>query len=285
MKEMVTLKTAAEIAIMRRAGAIVAEMLARCSAAVRAGVTTAELDRIGAEVIAEHGATSSFLGYFGYPATICTSVNDQIVHGIPGPRRLREGDIVGIDVGAIVEGWHADAAVTVPVGRVTPAAAKLIRVTEEALRRGIAAAQPGGRLGDIGHAVQAYAESEGFSVVRNYVGHGIGRAMHEAPQVPNYGAAGEGRLISPGLCIAIEPMLNAGGPSTRLKQDGWTVVTADGSLSAHFEHTIAVTPEGPVVLTLSDLPRGKAARSAAVLDLVGPPPPRSVRRGNGRRPS
>ncbi len=267
---------------MRRAGAVVAEMLARCSAAVRPGVTTADLDRVGAEVIAEHGARSSFLGYYGYPATICTSVNDEIVHGIPGPRRLREGDIVGIDVGAIVDGWHADAAVTVPVGRVKPEAAKLIRVTEEALRRGIAAARPGARLGDIGAAVQSYAEAEGFSVVRNYVGHGIGRAMHEPPQVPNYGSPGQGRPIGPGLCIAIEPMLNAGAHATRLQPDGWTVVTADGSLSAHFEHTVAVTAEGPVVLT-SDLARGKAARSAAVLDLVGPLPPRSARRGDARR--
>ena len=250
MKELVTLKTPAEVAIMRRAGAVVAEMLARCSAAVRPGATTAELDQVGADVIAEHGATSSFLGYYGYPATICTSVNDEIVHGIPGPRRLREGDIIGIDVGAIVDGWHADAAVTVAVGRIKPEAAKLIRVTEEALRRGIEAAQPGGRLGDIGAAVQSYAAAQGFGVVRNYVGHGIGRDMHEAPQVPNYGTAGQGRPISAGLCIAIEPMLNAGGHATRLRPDGWTVVTADGSLSAHFEHTVAVTADGPVVLTL-----------------------------------
>ncbi|MBU6422765.1 MAG: type I methionyl aminopeptidase [Chloroflexi bacterium] len=235
---------------MRRAGAVVAEMLARCSAAVRPGITTGELDAIGAAVIREHGATSSFLGYYGYPATICTSVNDEIVHGIPGRRKLHEGDIVGIDVGAIVDGWHADAAVTVPVGKVKPEAARLIRVTEEALRRGIAAARPGNRLGDIGTAVQAFAEQNGYSVVRNYVGHGIGRAMHEAPQVPNYGTAGQGRPISPGLCIAIEPMLNGGDAATRVEADGWTVRTADGSLSAHFEHTLAVTEEGPVVLTV-----------------------------------
>jgi methionyl aminopeptidase len=250
VKELVALKSAPEIATMRRAGAVVAEMLARCSAAVRPGVTTAELDAIGAEVIREHSATSSFLGYYGYPATICTSVNDEIVHGIPGSRRLREGDIVGIDVGAIVEGWHADAAVTVPVGKVKPEAARLIKVTEEALRRGIAAARPGSRLGDIGAAVQSYAQRHGYAVVRNYVGHGIGRAMHEPPQVPNYGTAGQGRPISAGLCIAIEPMLNVGGPETRVRPDGWTVVTADGSLSAHFEHTVAVTAEGPVVLTV-----------------------------------
>ncbi len=270
MKELVTLKSASEIATMRRAGAVVAEMLARCSAAVRPGITTGELDAIGAAVIREHGATSSFLGYYGYPATICTSVNDEIVHGIPGRRKLHEGDIVGIDVGAIVDGWHADAAVTVPVGKVKPEAARLIRVTEEALRRGIAAARPGNRLGDIGTAVQAFAEQNGYSVVRNYVGHGIGRAMHEPPQVPNYGTGGQGRPISVGLCIAIEPMLNAGGAETRVESDGWTVRTADGSLSAHFEHTLAVTDAGPVVLTAAaaaaaerPAPARKPARPAA----------------------
>ncbi|MDE3193333.1 MAG: type I methionyl aminopeptidase [Chloroflexota bacterium] len=248
---------------MRRAGAVVAEMLERCSAAVRPGITTADLDKIGADVIRERGAASSFLGYYGYPATICASVNDEIVHGIPGRRKLREGDIVGIDVGAIVDGWHADAAVTVPVGKVKPEAAKLIRVTEEALRRGIAAARPGARLGDVGAAVQRYAEAHGYSVVRNYVGHGIGRAMHEPPQVPNYGTTGQGRPISVGLCIAIEPMLNVGGPETRVESDGWTVRTADGSLSAHFEHTLAVTEEGPVVLTVPAAVQARAGRAVA----------------------
>ncbi len=264
MKELVALKGPAEIATMRRAGAVVAEMLARCSAAVRPGITTEELDEVGAEVIRENGATSSFLGYYGYPATICTSVNDEIVHGIPSGRKLREGDIVGIDVGAIVDGWHADAAVSVPVGKVKPEAAKLLRVTEEALRRGIAAARPGGRLGDIGAAVQEYAEQNGYSVVRNYVGHGIGRAMHEPPQVPNYGTAGQGRPISVGLCIAVEPMLNAGGAGTRVKPDGWTVVTADGSLSAHFEHTLAVTAEGPVVLTVPAVAKAPSRAAASL---------------------
>lgn len=255
MSELVTLKTSAQIATMRRAGAIVAEMLARTRAGVRPGVTTAELDRIGAAVLAERGATSSFLGYYGYPATICTSVNDEIVHGIPGRRKLREGDIVGIDAGAIVDGWHADGAITVPVGRVSERAAALIHAAEEALRRGIAATRVGGRLGDVGAAIQGCAERQGASVVRNYVGHGIGRVMHEPPQVPNYGTAGVGRPIGVGLCIAIEPMLNAGGPATRLLDDGWTVVTADGSLSAHFEHTVAVTAGGPVVLTLPEAAR------------------------------
>jgi methionyl aminopeptidase len=247
---MVTLKTADQIAKMREAGKIVAAMLAATSAAVRPGISTAELDRIAADVLARAGAKSSFLGYYGYPATICTSVNEQIVHGIPGKRKLKEGDIVGIDAGAIVEGWHADAAITVPVGRISAQAEKLIAVTREALVRGVAAAKVGNRLGDIGAAVQRYVESQGFSVVRNYVGHGIGRAMHEEPQVPNYGTADLGRAIKEGLCIAIEPMVNVGGVATRVLDDNWTVVTEDGSLSAHFEHTLACLPEGTVVLTV-----------------------------------
>lgn len=247
---MVTLKTADQIAKMREAGEVVASMLAATRDAVKPGITTAELDRIAADVLARAGAKSSFLGYYGYPATICTSVNEQIVHGIPGKRKLKDGDIVGIDAGAIVDGWHADAAITVPVGRVAPPAEKLIAVTREALARGIAAAKVGNRLGDVGAAVQRYVESQGFSVVRNYVGHGIGRAMHEEPQVPNYGAADLGRVIKEGLCIAIEPMVNVGGVATRVLADNWTVVTEDGSLSAHFEHTIACLPEGSVVLTV-----------------------------------
>ena len=246
---MVTLKTAEQMAKMREAGKIVAAMLAATRDAVRPGVTTGELDTIAADVLARAGAKSSFLGYYGYPATICTSVNEQIVHGIPSKRKLKEGDIVGIDAGAIVDGWHADAAITVPVGRVSPEAEKLIAVTREALVRGIAAATVGNRLGDIGSAIQTYVEGQGFSVVRNYVGHGIGRAMHEEPQVPNYGTADLGRVIKEGLCIAIEPMVNVGGVSTRVLDDHWTVVTEDGSLSAHFEHTLACLAEGPVVLT------------------------------------
>jgi methionyl aminopeptidase len=245
----VTLKTAQQIAKMREAGKIVAAMLAATRDAVRPGVTTAELDRIAAGILANAGAKSSFLGYYGYPATICTSVNEEIVHGIPGKRKLNQGDIIGIDAGAIVDGWHADAAITVPVGTVSPQAQKLIAVTREALQRGIAAAKVGGRLGDIGATVQSFAESQGFSVVRNYVGHGIGRAMHEDPQVPNYGTADRGLLIKEGLCIAIEPMVNIGGTATRVLGDNWTVVTADGTLSAHFEHTLVCLAEGPVVLT------------------------------------
>lgn len=256
---MITLKTATETAKMREAGQVVAQMLAACREAARPGVTTGELDRIAAGVLKKAGATSSFLGYYGYPATICTSVNEQIVHGIPGKRKLRDGDIIGIDAGAIVDGWHADAAVTVPVGNVSPEAQKLIDVTDEALRRGIAAAQVGKRLGDIGAAVQRWVESQGYTVVRNYVGHGIGRAMHEEPQVPNYGEPDRGLVIREGLCIAIEPMVNIGGAQTRTLADRWTVVTADGSLSAHFEHSLWCTATGPVVLTA---PVGKAAVAA-----------------------
>ena len=249
---------------MREAGRIVAEMLAACRAAVRPGVTTGELDRVAAEVLRRHGATSNFKGYGvpvlpPFPGVICTSVNEQVVHGIPGKRKLKAGDILSIDAGAIVDGWHADAAVTVPVGKVSPEAEKLITVTEEALRRAIASARVGKRLGDVGATVQSWVESQGFAIVRNYVGHGIGRAMHEEPQVPNYGTADRGRRIEEGLCIAIEPMVNVGGPQTRTLADQWTVVTADGSLSAHFEHTLWCTAAGPVVLTA---PEGQAAAAA-----------------------
>ena len=251
---MITLKTAAQMAKMAEAGAVVAAMLEACREAVHPGVTTAELDRVAALVLRRAGAQSSFLGYSTppYPATICTSVNHEIVHGIPSPKRkLREGDIIAIDAGAIVDGWHADAAVTVPVGKVSSEAARLIEVTENALRIGIAATRVGGRIGDIGAAVEEFVRSHGFSVVHNYVGHGIGRAMHEEPQVPNYRPT-KGQPnppISEGLCIAIEPMVNIGGPETRTLADQWTVVTADRSLSAHFEHTLACTAAGPIVLT------------------------------------
>jgi methionyl aminopeptidase len=250
----ITLKTPAQMAKMAEAGAVVAAMLEACRGAVHPGVTTAELDKVAAEVLHKAGAKSSFLGYSTppYPATICTSVNHEIVHGIPSAKRkLREGDIVGIDAGAIVDGWHADGAVTVPVGKVSSEAARLIDVTEQALQIGIAAAKVGGRIGDIGVAVEEFVRAQGLSVVHNYVGHGIGRAMHEEPQVPNYRPT-KGQPnppISEGLCIAIEPMVNIGGPETRMLADQWTVVTADRSLSAHFEHTLACTAAGPVVLT------------------------------------
>jgi methionyl aminopeptidase len=266
---LITLKTPAQTAKMREAGRVVAAMLAACRAAIRPGITTAELDRIAAAVLKEHGAASSFLRYGGnaeygipeFPATICTSLNEQIVHGIPGKRRLKEGDIVGIDAGAIIDGWHADAAITVAVGRVRIEAERLIHTTEEALAIGIAAAQVGRRTGDIGAAVEEFVRRKGYSVVENYVGHGIGRAMHEEPQVPNYRPRGRqpNPVINEGLCLAIEPMVNIGGPDTRTLEDRWTVVTADGSLSAHFEHSIACTAVGPIVLTAS----GEGAAVAA----------------------
>jgi methionyl aminopeptidase len=220
--------------------------------AIRPGVTTGELDRIGREVIERRGARSNFLGY-GYPpfsGVICASPNDVIVHGVPGPVRLEEGDIVSIDCGAIVEGWHGDAAFTAGVGEIDPVDARLIEVTEASLAAGIAAMVPGGRLSDIGAAVQRCAESAGFSVVREYTGHGIGMAMHEAPDVPNWGKPGKGRKLGPGQTYAVEPMVCAGRPDTRLLEDQWTVVTRDGRRAAHAEHTIAVTEHGPEILTL-----------------------------------
>jgi methionyl aminopeptidase len=244
-------KTADEIAKMRRAGRIVAEMHERTRGAIRPGVTTAELDKVAREVLDRRGARSNFLGYHGFPAVICTSPNDMIVHGIPGDYRLEEGDVVSVDCGAIVEGYHGDAAYTAPVGEVGREAIRLMEVTERSLWAAIEQMVDGNRLSDIGHAVQTVAEAAGFSVVREYVGHAIGTAMHEEPQVPNYGPPGRGPRLRPGLVLAVEPMVNAGGPGTRLLGDGWSVVTADGSLSAHFEHTIAVGEDGPEVLTVA----------------------------------
>lgn len=245
------LKNADQIAKMRRAGAIVATILERLREAARPGVTTKDLDRIAADGIEQAGAKSSFLGYRGYPAVLCVSVNEEIVHGIPSAKRvLGEGDIVGLDFGVIIEGFHADSAITVPVGKVSAEAERLVRVTREALDRGIEQARPGNRLADIGGAIQDHAEAAGFSVVREFVGHGIGQALHEEPQVPNYRIEGApGRRLVEGLVLAIEPMVNAGAPEARILDDGWTAVTRDGSLSAHFEHTLAVTADGPVVLT------------------------------------
>jgi methionyl aminopeptidase len=238
-----------EIAKMRKAGSVVAEMHERIRAALRPGVTTLQLDQVGRDVIERRGARSNFLGYHGFPAVICTSPNDMIVHGIPDGRVLEDGDIVSIDCGAIIEGYHGDAAFTAGVGTITAEAEKLIRVTEEALEAAISRLVDGGRLSDVGHAVQTVAEGAGFSVVREYVGHGIGTAMHEPPDVPNYGLPGRGPRLRPGNVFAVEPMVNLGGPGTRTLADGWSVVTADGSLSAHAEHTIAVTDDGPEVLT------------------------------------
>src|SRR5437588_3335237 len=243
-------RNADELAKMRRAGRVVAEMLERCSAAVRPGITTADLDQVAREVLDRRHARSNFLNYHGFPAVICTSPNDVIVHGIPGPYRLKEGDIISLDCGAIIEGYHGDAAVTVPVGQVSEDASRLMKVTEESLQAAIAEIRDGNRLSDIGHAVQTVAEGAGYSVVREYVGHGIGTAMHEEPQIPNYGPPGRGIKLRVGHVFAVEPMVNAGGPGTVLMDDGWTVKTADGSLSAHFEHTIAVTDDGPEVLTV-----------------------------------
>ncbi|MDA8072259.1 MAG: type I methionyl aminopeptidase [Actinomycetota bacterium] len=239
-----------EIAKMRRAGQVVAEMHEATRAAVRPGVTTAQLDAVAREVLDRRRARSNFLGYHGFPAVICTSPNDMIVHGIPGDVVLHEGDIISIDCGAIVEGYHGDAAFTMGVGEVSDAAQRLIEVTEASLWAGIAQLVAGNRLHQVGRAVQEVAEAAGFSVVREYVGHAIGTAMHEEPQVPNYWPGAPGPLLKTGMVFAVEPMVNMGGPETKLLDDGWGVVTADGQLSAHFEHSIAVTDDGPEVLTL-----------------------------------
>jgi methionyl aminopeptidase len=243
-------RNAREIEKMRRAGKVVAEMHEVTRAAAKPGVTTREIDAAAREVLERRGATSNFLGYHGFPAVICTSPNDVVVHGIPGDYRLREGDILSIDCGAIVEGYHGDAAFTMAIGEVSALARRLIEVTERSLWAGIAELRRGNRLHEVGRAVQQVAEGAGFSVVREYVGHAIGTAMHEQPQVPNYWPGTPGPTLKSGMVFAVEPMVNAGGPETRLIADGWSVVTADGSLSAHFEHTIAVTDDGPEVLTL-----------------------------------
>jgi methionyl aminopeptidase len=246
----IILKSPEEIEKMRRAGRIVAATIDRVLDEVRPGLATGELDAVAEKVILDEGATPSFKGYRGFPASICVSVNEQVVHGIPGDRRLSPGDVLSLDFGAIWEGYHADSAVTVFVGEPPSAEAeKLVRVTEEALEAGISQIRAGKRLSDIGHAVQQVVEGAGFSVVREYVGHGVGRNLHEDPQIPNYGQPGRGPEIKPGLVVAVEPMVNMGDWPTRVLKDNWTVVTADGSLSAHFEHTIAVTVDGPEVLT------------------------------------
>jgi methionyl aminopeptidase len=242
-------KTSDQLAKMRRAGRVVAEMHEKVREAIRPGVTTLELDRVARDVLDRRGARSNFLNYHGFPAVICTSPNDMIVHGIPGSYRLKEGDIIGIDCGAIIEGWHGDAAFTAGVGHVTPEAQRLMDVTEASLFAAIDQMVEGNRLSDIGHAVQTVAEAAGFSVVRGYEGHAIGTAMHEKPGVPNYGEPGKGPKLKSGMVFAIEPMVNVGSHKTKVLDDGWSVVTADGSLSAHFEHTIAITDDGPEILT------------------------------------
>lgn len=247
---MIVTKSEAELATMREAGRITAATLRVVGAAVRPGITTAELDALAEETIRSAGALPAFKDYHGFPATLCTSVNEQVVHGIPGKRVLREGEILSVDCGAIVDGYYGDSAMTFPVGSVSEEAKRLMDVTRRSLEAGIARCRVGMRLYDISAAVQSVAEDAGFSIVREYVGHGIGRSMHEDPQVPNYGKAGTGPTLKVGMVLAIEPMVNAGRAGVRSLDDGWTVVTADGSLSAHFEHTVAVTEAGPRILTL-----------------------------------
>ena len=237
---------------MRRAGAIVGAVLGLLEASVEPGITTKYLDDIAYREITRRGGTPTFKGYRGFPASICVSVNEEVVHGIPGSRVLKEGDVVKMDVGATLDGFIGDAAISVPVGQVGDEFLKLIEATRLSLEAGIRASQPGNRIGDISAAVQEYGESRGYGVVREYVGHGVGRFLHEDPQVPNYGQAGRGPLLRPGMCIAIEPMLNLGDWKTAVLDDQWTVVTADRRLSSHFEHTIAIDEDGPVVLTVPD---------------------------------
>jgi methionyl aminopeptidase len=246
---MASKKSPEEIAAMRRSGIILAETINRLEEAVRPGVTSAELDAVAARSISEAGAEASFHGYRGFPASICVSPNDVVVHGIPTERRLEEGDIVSLDVGVFYEGWHSDSAWTFPVGEVDAAAHDLLKVTEASLDAAIEQCGPGKHLGDVGHAVDQTATSAGFSVVREYAGHGIGRQLHENLWVPNFGPPGRREQLVAGVTLAVEPMVNLGGPETKTLADGWTVVTADGSLSAHFEHTIAITPDGCEVLT------------------------------------
>ncbi|MBA7526816.1 Methionine aminopeptidase 1 [subsurface metagenome] len=246
----IIIKSDREIAIMRQAGRIVATILEVMIEQMKPGMRTKELDAIAARELEKFGAKSSFKGYQGFPATLCVSVNDEIVHGIPGERVLEESDIVSLDFGAIFEGFQGDAAVTVGVGKISSQAEQLMEATEGALKSGITAAYPGAKLGDISAAVQNYAESRGYSVVREYTGHGIGREMHEEPQIPNFGPLGVGPVLKKGMTLALEPMVNVGDWRTRLGNDHWVVFTADGSLSAHFEHTIAITNGEPEVLTI-----------------------------------
>ena len=252
---MIVCRSMAELERMRVAGRLVGEVLTELSALVAPGVTTAELDELAEKRILQAGATPAFKGYHGYPATICASINEEVIHGIPSGRRvLNEGDVISIDVGASLDGYYGDSAITLPVGQVSEQAAMLLRVTEEALYKAIERVQVGARVSDIGHAVQQHVEAYGFSVVREFVGHGIGQRMHEEPQVPNYGEPGRGPRLTEGMVLAIEPMVNAGKPAVKVLTDGWTAVTRDGSLSAHFEHTVAVTADGPWILTAREVP-------------------------------
>lgn len=246
----IVIKSAGELAVMRKAGRVVAVTLAALARQVRPGMTTLELDRLAESTIRAQGATPSFKGYRGFPASVCVSVNEEVVHGIPGKRVLREGEIVSLDVGAIFEGMQGDAALTVPVGQVSTRMQILMRVTQVALAAGIQEARVGNRLGDISAAIQKVAEGAGFSVVREYGGHGVGRSMHEDPHIPNWGQPGTGILLKAGMTLALEPMVNVGKYQVRVKSDNWTVVTVDGQPSAHFEHTVAITEGEPEILTV-----------------------------------
>jgi methionyl aminopeptidase len=247
-------KSAAEIERMRAANALVADVLAELATMVAPGVTTADLDAAAERLVRAGGAEPAFKGYRGYPRTLCASVNEQVVHGIPSARALVEGDIISLDMGVRLNGFYGDSAVTVPVGRVSEVAATLLRVTQESLEKGIEQVRLGGRISDIGHAIQQHVEAHGLSVVREFVGHGIGSALHEEPQIANYGEPGRGPRLAEGMTLAIEPMVNVGRPAVKVLADGWTAVTKDGSLSAHFEHTVAVTKSGPLVLTRRTVP-------------------------------
>lgn len=246
---MITLKSKREIALMRRSGQIAAAVLQELGEAVRPGVTTAELDKLAERSIRKAGAEPAFLGYQGFPASICASINSEVVHGIPGLRRLKEGDIISIDLGAVWKGYYSDTAATFGVGKISPLARRLIDVTRQSLKEGIEAMRAGGHLSDISHAVQKHVESSGYSVVYSYAGHGIGTEMHEEPQVPNFGPPGCGPKLLPGMVLAIEPMVNVGAAEVEVAGDGWTVLTKDRSLSAHFEHSVALGPEGPEIMT------------------------------------
>lgn len=250
---MVVLKTGRELKIMREACRISAGALKLAGSAVEPGVTTAEIDKIAEGYIRSQGGVPNFKNYEGYPATACISINNEVIHGIPSEkRRIVEGDIVSIDLGAMFDGYHGDNAATFACGDVSAEAKRLMEVTHDALYKGIGVAVVGGRIGDIGHAVQSYVEANGFSVVRQFVGHGVGTHLHEAPEVPNFGTHGHGIRLMPGMTIAIEPMVNIGKPDVKIMADGWTTLTRDGSLSAHFEHTIAITPDGPQIMTVAD---------------------------------
>ena len=257
---MIILKSAREIALMRAGGQILAQAMGRLRDLVKPGVSTLEIDREVEEFIRSRGAKPAFKGYRGFPATICTSINEEVVHGIPSAhRRVKEGDIISLDLGCIVDGYYADCAITMAIGELPPRVQELLTVTEESLERAIAECRPNRRLGDVSHAVQSHVERQGFSVVRAFVGHGIGQVLHEDPQVPNFGEPGRGPLLKPGMVLAVEPMVTMGSWEVRILEDRWTAVTEDGSLAAHFEHTVAITEDGPEVLTRLDGGRGSGA--------------------------